>query len=131
MTMSANDDTRGRIDVGFAADDVVELKWSGFISKATVGHVPGELVRWLGDRRPPFALFDATGVTSFSADSREPGGAILEELKTRGVHRAYVVTSSSAVRMIGSAVALAVGLRICFYESRDIALAEIDKLRRA
>lgn len=94
-----------------------------------MGHAPAELERWLEGRSLSFALADATAVTSFSSDCREPGVAILAELKARGVRRTYVVTNASAIRMIASAVALTVGMRIRFCESREAALAEIDRLR--
>ena len=121
----------GSIEFTRPLEDVVELRWSGFISKGTVGNKPGELADFLDklEAAPRYALFDATGVTGFSPDSREPGGAILGLLKKRGVKRTFVVTDNSAIRMIGSAVALATGLSIRFYETRPLAFAEMAKLR--
>jgi hypothetical protein len=124
-------DGPGDIEIALAADDIVELRWRGFISKGTVGTKPDELDAFLGASSPRFALFDASGVTGFSADSREPGGAILTRLKKRGVSRTCVVTQNGAIRMIGSAVALAVGLSIRFFETRALALEEIERLRAA
>lgn len=112
-------------------DDVVELTWQGYISEDSVGHAPAALVRFMTARTARFALFDACRVTGFSADSRVPGGAILSELKRLGVKRTHVVTDSSLIRMIGSTVALAVGLSIRFHESRAIAEEAIASERTA
>lgn len=122
-------DGPGNIQFVLSAADVVELRWLGYISKGTIGAKPDELDAFLGTASPRFALFDATGVTGFSADSREPGGNILSRLKKRGVSRTCVVTESGAIRMIGSAVALAVGLSIRFFETRALALEEIERMR--
>lgn len=120
----------GTGDIRFAlTGDVVVLTWQGFISKGNVGTKPDELEAFLADKQPRFAIFDATPVTGFSADSREPGGAILACLKRRGVVRTCVVTESGSIRMIGSAVALATGHSVRFFENRVMALAEISKLR--
>ncbi len=123
----------GDIEFALTGDDTVELRWVGFISKGTVGTKPDELDSFLDkcpvEAAPRYALFDATRVTGWTADSREPGGAILMRLKKRGVTRTCVITENSAIRMIGSAVALAVGLSIRFFETRTMALDEVARLR--
>jgi hypothetical protein len=109
--------------------DVLELTWSGFISEETVGGSPREMKSFLGSVQPAYAIFDATAVTSYSGDSRVPGGAILTELRRRGVKKTIVVTNSGAIRMIGSAVAVAVGLQLRFVETRVEAANAIVQAR--
>jgi len=77
-----------------------------------------------------YAIFDASRVTGFTADSRVPGGQLLEMCKRAGARRVIVVTNSSAVRMIGSTVALATGMSIRFVPTHQQALEEIRRLER-
>ncbi len=118
MAGEATTEESGQID--FAVNgDVVELTWRGFISDKTCGSAPNALTQFLDGRAVTWAVFDARGVTGFAADSRFAGGAILTALKERGVRRTWVVTNSSPIRMIGSTVALAVGLSIRFHDNRE------------
>jgi hypothetical protein len=124
----------GRIDFALNGD-VVELTWRGFISDKACGSAPSALARFLDGRSVTWAVFDAREVTGFAADARFVGGAILAALKERGVRRTWVVTNSSPIRMIGSTVALAVGLSIRFHDSREepykaIALERLKPVRR-
>jgi hypothetical protein len=77
-----------------------------------------------------YAIFDAVRVTGFTADSRVPGAQLLDMCKRAGARRVIVVTNSSAVRMIGSTVALATGMSIRFVSSHADALGEIRRLER-
>jgi hypothetical protein len=95
-------------------------------SDKTCGSAPAALAMFLDGRRPTWAVFDACAVTGFAADSRFAGGAILGALKERGVRRTWVITTSSPIRMIGSTVALAVGLSIRFHENREEAQKAIE-----
>ena len=72
----------------------------------------------------------ALGVTGFSADSRVPGGRLLAICKNAGARRVMVVTNSSAIRMIGSTVALATGMSIRFFASRAEAFDAIERHER-
>ena len=134
MNAEAATEDFGHID--FALDgDVVELTWRGFISDKTCGSAPGALATFLDGRPVTWAVFDACAVTGFAADSRFAGGAILTALKERGVRRTWVITTSSPIRMIGSTVALAVGLSIRFHDNveeahKAIALERLKPARR-
>ena len=108
--------------------------WSGYITRASCGHYPEQLSSILTRAGPPptmrYAIFDAIRVTGFTADSRVPGGQLLEMCKRAGARRVIVVTNSSAVRMIGSTVALATGMSIRFVPTQAEALEEIRRLER-
>ena len=58
------------------------------------------------------------------------GGKLLALCKGAGARRVIVVTDSSAVRMIGSTVALATGMSIRFVASQAAALGAIRELER-
>lgn len=77
-----------------------------------------------------YAIFDAVRVTGFTADSRIPGAQLLNMCKRAGARRVIVVTNSSAVRMIGSTVALATAMSIRFVSNHAAALEEIRRLER-
>ncbi|HET9957983.1 MAG TPA: hypothetical protein VFQ61_25975 [Polyangiaceae bacterium] len=93
---------------------MLQATWSGYIDQASCGHYPAELRLMLGGRRIRFAIFDALAVTGYAANSHVPGGQLLAVCKDAGAERVIVITDSSAIRMIGSTVALATGLSIRF-----------------
>jgi hypothetical protein len=120
----------GRISFRFLTPLILELVWSGYITQASCGHYPERLTRLLAGRSIRYAIFDALAVTGFSADSRVAGGKLLALCKGAGARRVIVVTDSSAVRMIGSTVALATGMSIRFVASQAAALGAIRELER-
>jgi hypothetical protein len=120
----------GRISFRFLTPLFLELVWSGYITQASCGHYPERLSSLLVGRSIRYAIFDALAVTGFSADSRVAGGKLLAGCKGAGARRVLVVTDSSAVRMIGSTVALATGMSIRFVASQAAALASIRELER-
>jgi hypothetical protein len=115
----------GTIIFRFAKPSIIDLVWTGYITAQSCGHYPAQLERMLAQRRIDYAIFDALGVTGFSADSRVPGGRLLAVCKAAGARRVMVVTDSSAIRMIGSTVALATGMSIRFFATRDEAFQAI------
>jgi hypothetical protein len=119
-----------RITFRFLTPAILELMWSGYITRASCGHYPDLLGRMLMRASIRYAIFDALRVTGFTADSRVPGGQLLELCKRAGARRVIVVTDSSAVRMIGSTVALATGMSIRFVPRQQDALEEIRRLER-
>jgi hypothetical protein len=128
----------GKITFHWVTPTILELVWSGHITRASCGHYPDQLTALLSRAtvRPGsspslrYAIFDALGVTGFTADSRIPGGQLLNMCKRAGARRVIVVTRSSAVRMIGSTVALATGMSIRFVAGHADALEEIRRLER-
>lgn len=124
----------GRITFRFLTPSILEVVWSGYITQASCGHYPEQLAAMFTRAGPDasirYAIFDALRVTGFTADSRLPGGQLLDMCKRAGARRVIVVTNSSAVRMIGSTVALATGMSIRFVPSQADALEEIRRLER-
>jgi hypothetical protein len=119
-----------RITFRFLTPTILELTWSGYITGAGCGHYPDQLGRLLAGKSIRYAIFDALRVTGFAADSRVPGGKLLDLCKRAGARRVIVVTDSSAIRMIGSTVALATGMSIRFVPGQQDALEEIRRLER-
>jgi hypothetical protein len=117
----------GTIIFRFAKPTVLDLVWTGYITEQSCGHYPAQLERRLANRRIDYAIFDALDVTGFSADSRVPGGRLLAICKAAGARRVMVVTNSSAIRMIGSTVALATGMSIRFFATRAEAFDAIAR----
>jgi hypothetical protein len=124
----------GRITFRFLTPSILEVVWSGYITQASCGHYPERLRSMLTRAGPAatirYAIFDAVRVTGFAADSRVPGSQLLEMCKRAGARRVIVVTNSSAVRMIGSTVALATRMSIRFVSSLGAALEEIRRHER-
>lgn len=125
----------GRITFRFLTTSILEVVWSGYITQAACGHYPDQLQAMLTRTGPApsirYAIFDAVRVTGFTADSRVPGAKLLDLCKRAGARRVIVVTDSSAIRMIGSTVALATGMSIRFVPSHADALEEIRRHERS
>lgn len=120
----------GGIHFRFERPAVLDLVWRGYISEASCGRYPAQLEHLLAAQRIQYAIFDALAVTGFSADSRVAGGRLLSICKQAGARRVMVVTSSGAIRMIGSTVALATGMSIRFFATRAEALDAIARHER-
>lgn len=120
----------GAIRFHFVSPEVLDLVWTGYISEASCGQYPAQLEHLLASRRISYAIFDALGVSGFSADSRVAGGRMLAICKQAGARRVMVVTESGPIRMIGSTVALATGMSIRFFATRSEALGAIEQHQR-
>ncbi len=106
------------------------MRFSGRVTGALLEPTVAEVRSVVAARRPRFALFDTRDVESYSPDVRGPGSDLLRTLREAGLERALAVAPSAAVRMIGSALALATGTPLSFVESVDAAYARFAELRR-
>lgn len=75
---------------------------------------------------PKRLLVDAIAMRSFSADMPVAARMYVKALKDSGIKEGAAATSSSAIRMIGSTIALAGGFRLKFFDSRTDALKHIE-----
>lgn len=121
---------QGAIRFRFVRPALLDVVWTGYITDASCAQYPAQLQHLLAAQRIDYAIFDALGVSGFSADSRGPGRRLLSICKEAGARRVMVVTDSAAIRMIGSTVALATGMSIRFFATRPEALAAIEQDER-
>lgn len=115
----------GKVEVQRRADGVIEASLAGHIAAVDVVElhrgVEAELAR--GPAR--FVVIDTSGLENFSPDVRTPGVPFLQFMKASGVERVVAIATSSMVRMMASAIALAAGARIRFVADRAAADAAL------
>ena len=103
-------------------DDTLEIVWIGHITVADVERLVSELERAPGRAR--YLIVDARSVTGFDVAARAEGPRLVQVLRDQGMERMVAVSSSTLVRIAGSAVALVTRTRLEFADS----LAAADRL---
>jgi hypothetical protein len=107
------------------AESTLEVRFPAYVDASCLAKVIREVRALVGARQLDGALLDASRVERYSADVRGPSRELLDFLRQHGVRRPIAVSSRGAVRMIGSAIALAVGIPIVFVETRSGAVAKL------
>ncbi len=111
-----------------SAPDVIEVSMYGYMDGLAIGHMLDE-VRTLAASRPARAIiFDATPISGFSPDVRQPGVRLLGFLRESGVPKAFALGANPAVRMMAFAIAFAARLPLEFVKDRHEALSRIAEL---
>lgn len=98
--------------------DVIRVHYRGYIDGAAMQQATDGVKRCLMQRRASAVLFDTLEVEGYSAEVRAPGIEMFRALKDHALARAVAISTSSAVRMMGSVFAFATGMPLEFVESR-------------
>jgi hypothetical protein len=110
-------------------DDVLLITLRGHEDARAIEMATADLVRFLGDRRMRFVLFDVEAVSTFSANVADPGRLLLERLKSSGAEISFAWSSNTPLRMMGQTLAFAARLSLRFVASRDEAQAQVRQRR--
>ncbi|UJR86298.1 STAS/SEC14 domain-containing protein [Sandaracinus amylolyticus] len=97
---------------------VIRVHYRGYIDGAAMREGTNGVKRCLLQRQPSAILFDTIEVEGYSPEVRAPGVEMFRALKDNGVGRAVAISTSSAVRMMGSVFAFATGMPLEFVDSR-------------
>lgn len=127
FTTSSQPRRAGAASAEMLAGNIVCVRFSGHATAAVLEQVLPS-VRAQIALGPKAVVFDATGVTSFDSDVRNPGFELLHAFRSAGVTAATGAVTSTAVRMIGSAIAFGAGLPLEFFAKVDDALARAREL---
>jgi hypothetical protein len=120
---------RARAAVRREPPDIIEVIFRDYVTSAQVEDAIDDARRAMAAWPARFVIINTTETTGYDASVRRPGVALLGLLKASGVIGGATVAPSSAVRMIGSAVAFVAGLKLEFVATRPEALTHIDKKR--
>jgi hypothetical protein len=101
---------------------VVETHWRGRIGKGVMDRAYEDMTRMLRSHTVHYWLADTKDVSGYSADIRTPATALLRALKEHGVREVISIVPSGPVRMLSTALALAVGFKLKMFATRDEAL---------
>jgi hypothetical protein len=132
--LTAPPDPHTRADV-HRHGDAVEVVWHGKGCRWLIEQGMSQIVSAventvLGPPVMTYLIHNCLGVTGFDSTLREPAHALLTYGKSHGMKAIYVVTTSSAIRMVGRAVALAAGVKVHVTESTAEALESIKTGKR-
>jgi hypothetical protein len=117
----------GQVTTRHLEGAIVETVYTGHCSRFLVQSVLDITPEVLREVPGTSWLVELSGATTVEADARAPGPGILKHFKDHGGHLFAVVTTRSALRFIFSAVALAVGLPVKMFASREEALEFLRK----
>ena len=112
---------------------ILSLGFSGRVDGAVAHQALVEVRQTLRSRRARLILCTTLDITEVQMSSRAAGRELLEVAKEHGVTASYCAVASTAVRMIGVALALTVGLRVHFFATMEAARAaasDLSSLRR-
>lgn len=98
-------------------DDILSVAFSGHVDGSVTRQGVVRARQVLGGRRVRVMLCDTVGITTLDMSSREPGREILVLAREHGVREIFCAAPSPAVRMLGVALGLAVGVRIHFFST--------------
>jgi hypothetical protein len=115
----------GTCESRWADANAMETVFTGYVTLdvAQSGYVAAFAL--LGDRAVHYWTIDVSAITGFEASIRSAGFRWMKDFRSRGGQRMFVVTASSAVRMMGSALAFATGMPVSFVPSREHAAKRI------
>ena len=119
----------GKARVVWLRPDTLEVIYSGRITGEEVDDSVTQTREQLVRRPARFLIVDCGEITSYAADVRSGGVALLKVLKGCGAERAVCITPSPAVRMMASAVAFVAGLPVTFFAARADALRHLQERR--
>ena len=113
---------------GHAAVRIVEnhifcLELTGFLSEGVAQLGLMRARDLLQGRRVRTAVADTTGATGTQISAQGPVRDFVALTRDHGVQEVYCAAISPAMRLLGSAVALATGVRIQFFSTVDAAWA--------
>ena len=98
-------------------DDILSVAFSGHVDNSVTRQGVVRARQVLGGRRFRAMLCDTMGITTLDMSAREPGREILVLAREHGVREIFCAAPSPAVRMLGVALGLAVGVRIHFFST--------------
>lgn len=113
----------------YRAGDVSVVEFYGHISGAIVTEAVNRLEEQLAAQPASFLVIDGTAIEGYSPDVRVSGVALLKVAKRYGIQCGVCVSPSSAVRMMGAAVAFVASLPFDFVETRTQAEQALQRRR--
>ena len=123
----------GEVRVSIVDPGILSIGFSGRVDGAVARQAVVEVRQALGGRRARVILCNTLDIIEVEMSSRAAGRELLEVAKEHGVTASYCAVASTAVRMIGVALALTVGLRVHFFATMEAARAaasDLSSLRR-
>ncbi len=117
--------------VGTFASDTAEVVFRGYVTKAAVERAVGELRERLIGGAFQFLVIDGGQISGYEADVRKPGVQLLRVAREAGIRGGVCVSPSSAVRMMGAAVAFVASLPFDFVAHRSMAIESLSRQRMA
>jgi hypothetical protein len=110
------------------SDVVIEVTFEGYLTADVLAASGAEYWRLAVDRPVPYAVIDAVAVTGFDRTIATEGWLASSRFRERGGLEYLMVSTSSALRMIGAALAASSHVPFRFFDTRAEAFAHLRAL---
>jgi len=110
------------------SDTVIETTFEGHLTPDVLAAAGAEYWRLAGERLVPYAVLDAVAVTGFDRAIASEGWLASGRFRERGGREYAMITTSSALRMLGAALAASTHVPFRLFDTRADAFAHLRSI---
>jgi len=114
------------VQVDLSEEGLARIRLSGEVDGVLIKRATDQLRALLKGKRVRVVFIDGMAINKMEASMRGPTSDLLGVMKTAGVSRAVIATSSSVVRLIASTLGLASGFKIELFETTELAMRRVQ-----
>lgn len=114
------------VQVDLSEEGLARIRLSGEVDGVLIKRATDQLRALLKGKRVRVVFIDGMAINKMEASMRGPTSELLAVMKTAGVSRAVIATSSSVVRLIASTLGLASGFKIELFETTELAMRRVQ-----
>ena len=114
------------VQVDLSEEGLARIRLSGEVDGVLIKRATDQLRALLKAKRVRVVFIDGMAINKMEASMRGPTSELLAVMKTAGVSRAVIATSSSVVRLIASTLGLASGFKIELFETTELAMRRVQ-----
>ena len=114
------------VQVDLSEEGLARIRLSGEVDGVLIKRATDQLRALLKAKRVRVVFIDGMAIHKMEASMRGPTSELLAVMKTAGVSRAVIATSSSVVRLIASTLGLASGFKIELFETTELAMRRVQ-----
>jgi hypothetical protein len=121
----------GDVEVDVPEEGILRVTYRGFITGPVVERSLAPTRERLARSPARVVFFDTLGMEGFDASVRGPGADLLRFLKGSKLDAGVVAASSTAVRLIGTALGITARFPMAFVKTSEEAMAHAREVVRA
>jgi hypothetical protein len=113
------------VTVDLAEEGLARIRLSGDVDGLLIKKATDQLRALVKGKRVRVVFIDGMPISKMEASMRGPTADLLGVMKTAGVTRVVIATSSSVVRLIATTLGLASGLKVELFETTELAMRRV------